>query len=172
MCIRDSINPDPDDWYTPTWGYTCMNMFSQLPATIDNNGTVATLLTLLVGDDVNNKLDRIRQISLNVLLSDPSAESLPTSERLEETLVRKPDTKLGPSSNVPPAKTIQSNTEVRLNGVLLGTCNIENGWLVFNVSTHQVAHGDNIIGIRVKNRPSTSTTNITIEKLELHVNYS
>ena len=112
--LNTQVSPSPDDWYTPTWGYTCMNMFSQLPAAIDNNGKVDTLLTLLVGDDVNSELDRISQISLNVLLSDPDAEGLPASDRLEQTLVRQPGTKLGPSSNVPPAKTIQSNTEVRL----------------------------------------------------------
>ena len=46
------VIPNPEDWSTPRFMYFNTNMFGQLPAALDNNGEVDTLLTIAVADDV------------------------------------------------------------------------------------------------------------------------
>ena len=70
------IWPNPDDWYTPTWFYCNTNMFAPLPAAISKKGSADTLLPLYVGDDVNALADRIRSITLHVLVSNATEEQM------------------------------------------------------------------------------------------------
>ena len=163
--------PNPDNWYSPTWGYANMNTFSQLPAVVDNNGRTDTLFTMFIGDDVDEHRSLIKDICLRVLVSDPAAENLQYSDRLKRVIVREVGTKLGPSWNMPPIKGIEKDTEVRINGTLLVTGVVKSGWLNFKVSINQVAFGKNLIGIRVRNRPHDVSSELKIEKIELDVNY-
>ena len=126
---------------------------------------------MFIGDDVNEHGSLIQDILLRVLISDPAAENLQSSDRLKRVIVREVGTKLGPSWNTPPAKGIERNTEVRINGTLLKSGIVKSGWLTFKVSTNQVGFGKNLIGIRVKNRPPGITTQLKIEKVEMDFNY-
>lgn len=162
--------PSPDRWITPTRGYLNTNMFAQLPGTISNRPKVDTLLTMQVGDDVPAMSGRIAELKLRILLSDPAADELPADRRVEPALVRSSGQKLGPSYNLPPEQGIERQTEVRINGILLGEATVEDGWLSFEVHPRNVAFGNNVIGIRVNGREEAAEE-ITIEKVELDVTY-
>ena len=45
------------------------------------------------------------------------------------------------------------------------------GWLVFSVKPMQLAVGENLVGVRVKQRPGEARDEIIIERLELNVRY-
>ena len=47
-----TVIPNPEDWSTPRFMYFNTNMFGPLPAPLDNDGVVDTLLTIAVADDV------------------------------------------------------------------------------------------------------------------------
>ena len=136
------VVPSPDDWHTPRHSYGLTNMFAPLPAPLANDGKADTLLTLKVADDVNAAADTIEALNLRVLLSDPAGQAL-TAELIE----------------------------VRINNLLLGPGRVEAGWLVFPVEPIQLAVSDNLVGVRVTNRPPEVREEIHIEKLELHVDY-
>ena len=51
-------------------------MFAPLPAAISKKGSADTLLPLYVGDDVNALADRIRSITLHVLVSNATEEQM------------------------------------------------------------------------------------------------
>lgn len=160
--------------------YFNTNMFGQLPAPLDNDGVVDTLLTIAVADDVAAEADSVDQITLRLLLSDPAAKDLPEDQRLQPVTVATighPDT----LQNTPAAKEIENQIEVRVNNILLGTPTVEEGWLVFAVQPKFLAIGDNLVGVRVtgcgKGIPapirSTDTQHqILIEKLEIHLEYN
>ena len=65
-------------------------------------------------------------------------KNLPAEKRLQSAIVRKPGTKLGPSSNVPPAKDIVDNIELKINGILLGKPSVDKGWLVVNLKPKSI----------------------------------
>ena len=162
--------PLTDEWHTPKYSYFNTNMLGQLPAPISNQGDLDTLLTLDVGDDVNEDVSRVDRITLRVLLSDPDAEGLPDQDRLEEALVRAPGTKHGPSANKPPRRGIGEQVEARINGVRLGQASVTGGWLAFDVQPVQLAFGKNLIGLRVDGRDGTQAE-MQIEKVELDIVY-
>ena len=174
-----TVIPNPEDWSTPRFMYFNTNMFGQLPAPLDNDGKVDTLLTIAVADDASAEADRVDQITLRLLLSDPEAENLPDDERLQQVTVATighPDT----LQNNPAAKGIEDQIEVRVNNILLETPKIEEGWLVFAVQPKFLAVGDNLVGVRVSGSgkgipaPMRSTEvqhQILIEKLEVHLKY-
>ena len=174
-----TVIPNPEDWSTPRFMYFNTNMFGQLPAPLDNDGKVDTLLTIAVADDVSAETDRIDRITLHLLLSDPEAENLTDDERLQPVTVATighPDT----LQNTPAAKGIEDQIEVRVNNILLETPKIEEGWLVFAVQSKFLAVGDNLVGVRVTGcgrgipAPMHSTDlrhQILIEKLEVHLEY-
>ena len=137
--VSRDIWPSPDDWYTPTWSYCNTNMFSPLPATMAKKSNVDTLLPLYVADDVNADGDRVKSITLHVLLSDAAA--------------------------------IKEQIEASINGVLLGRPSVEQGWLVFKLQPKQLAKGENIVGLRVKEWPPEAQEEIRIQKLEVRVRY-
>ena len=165
-----TVIPNPEDWSTPRFMYFNTNMFGQLPAPIDNDGVVDTLLTIAVADDVAAEVDRVDQITLRLLLSDPEAENLSDDDRLQRVTVATighPDT----LQNTPAAKEIEDQIDVRINNILLGTPMVEEGWLVFAVQPKFLAVGDNLVGVRVTERPADAQHQILIEKLEVHLEY-
>ena len=164
------VIPNPEDWSTPRFMYFNTNMFGQLPAPLDNDGKVDTLLTIGVADDVAAAADRIDQITLRLLLSDPEAENLPDDQRLQPVTVATIGHP-GTLENTRAAKGIEGQIEVRINNILLGTPRIEEGWLVFAVQSKSLAVGDNLVGVRVTERPADAQHQILIEKLEVHLEY-
>ena len=161
-------------------------MFGQLPAAIDNSGAVDTLLTIGVADDVAAEADRVERITLRLLLSDPEAPpSIPPQagggmeaqarggvddQRLQRVTVATIGHP-GLLENTPAAKGIEHQIEVRVNNIRLGTPRIEEGWLVFAVQPKFLAVGDNLVGLRVTERPANVQHQILIEKLEVHLEY-
>ena len=165
-----TVIPNPEDWSTPRFMYFNTNMFGQLPAPLDNEGKVDTLLTIAVADDVAAEVDRVDQITLRLLLSDPEAENLPEDRRLQPVTVATighPDT----LQNTPAAKEIEDQIDVRINNILLGTPMVKEGWLVFAIQPKFLAAGDNLVGVRVTERPTEVRHQILIEKLEVHLEY-
>ena len=77
----------------------------------------------------------------------------------------------GTLQNIPAAKGIEDQIEVRVNNILLGAPTVEEGWLVFAVQPKFLAVGDNLVGIRVTERPTDVEHQILIEKLEVHIEY-
>ena len=170
------VVPNPEDWTTPR-KYFNGNLLSQLPAQLANDGRADTLLILYVGDDVANA-EPVKEVSLRLLLNDPGARGLPDDQRLESILVREhvvPPRVGGPGPmphwTSPPQRGIEKDVEVRINNSLLyGACE-EGSWLLFKVDPGQLATGENLVGVRVDNRPADMVEEILIEKLELSVNY-
>ena len=174
-----TVIPNPEDWSTPRFMYFNTNMFGQLPAPLDNDGKVDTLLTIAVADDVSAETDRIDRITLHLLLSDPEAENLSDDDRLQRVTVATighPDT----LQNTPAAKEIEDQIEVRINNILLETPRVEEGWLVFAVQSKFLAVGDNLVGVRVSGcgrgipapmHSPDAQHQILIEKLEVHLEY-
>jgi hypothetical protein len=68
-------------------------------------------------------------------------------------------------------RDIEDQMEVRINNIGLGQGRVEGGWLAFDVRPEVMALGENLIGVRVTERPAGVTIPIQIEKLELHVLY-
>ncbi|MBI83840.1 MAG: hypothetical protein CMJ81_11630 [Planctomycetaceae bacterium] len=166
-----SVIPNPEDWTTPRWNYFNTNMFAPLPAPLANDGRGDTLLMISVADDVSAESDHLKNISLRLLLSDPAAEKLPPDERLQPVLVATIGHD-GGLTNTPPARGIEKTVEVRLNNIKLGTARPEEGWLVFqHVPSDLFAVGENLVGVRVCSPRPDAQHAISIEKLEVHVNY-
>jgi hypothetical protein len=152
--------------------YFLTNMFSQLPAKLSNGGKADTLLLVYVGNDLAAQARRIDRITVRVLLSDPTAEELPKAERLEQvTIATRGHLQPGGLRNIPPAKSIVGQIELRLNNALLGGPWLEQGWLVFKAASNQFAVGHNLMGVRINQRPPMTTREVLIEKLEVHVFY-
>ena len=57
-----------------------------------------------------------------------------------------------------------------VNNLLLGQPKVESGWLLFDVKPVQLAVGENLVGVRVKDR-DPKAERLSIEKLELSVRY-
>ena len=77
----------------------------------------------------------------------------------------------GTLQNTPAAKQIEDQIEVRVNNILLRTPTVLEGWLVFAVQPKFLAVGDNLVGVRVTERPAEAQHQILIEKLEIHLEY-
>ena len=80
---------EPEKWHTPRYFYANSNMLSQLPAELANDGKADTLLRLEVADNLGRERDRIRDLSLRILLSDPAARPLPEAKKLERTFIKR-----------------------------------------------------------------------------------
>ena len=164
-----AITGDPNAWVTPRHMYFETCMLAPLPAKLENDGKADTLLTVTVTDDLNVEVERVKDVTLRMLLSDPTAESLPANARLIASHMWTYTSH--PVKNSPPAKGIEKQMEVRINNLLLEAPRVESGWLVWEVQPRQLALGDNLVGVRVINRPSELRDPIAIEKLELHVKF-
>ena len=169
---------DPEDWSTPRRMFSNTNMLCQLPVPLDNGCKADALLTLYVADDVNGEAERVREITLHVLLNDPAAANLPDDARLPVVIVRDCKVPLrdgGPPPenipNSPPTKGIEKQFEVRINNLLLDPAHVDDGWLIFNVKPVQLAVGQNLLGMRLTQRDADATDAMLIEKVELHVKY-
>ena len=145
-------------------------MFAPLPAGLASDGKADTLLNIYVGDDVASDAAWIRSITLGVLLSDPAAQSLPEDERIERTPIRIWRGK-DILYNAPPSKGIEDRIELRLNNALLGRPMVDEGWLVFAAQPDQFAVGSNLVGLRVTERPPETREEVSVEKLEVQVQY-
>ena len=167
---HESVVPTPEAWSTPRQMYFNTNMFAPLPAALANDGRSDTLLSLYVADDVGAVADSIREITLQIVLSDSSAEDLPDSGRFDRVLVAD-FAHSTPYQNSPLAKGSERLIETRINNIPLGPAAVKEGWLIFPVDPRQLAAGDNLVGVRVTSRPPSTRGEIVIEKLELHVRY-
>ena len=163
-----TVVPNPEDWTTPRWMYFITNMFAPLPAKLANDGKADTLLMAYVADDLAGEAKEVERITVRVLLSDPAAEGLPADGRLQTVTVA---TKAHTLQNIPPAKGIEDQIELRLNNTLLGRPVVDEGWLVFTAQPNQFAVGNNLVGLHVTERSPEVQGEISIEKLEVHVNY-
>ncbi len=176
------VVPDAHDWRTPRHMYANTNMFSPLPAALDNDGKADTLLTLFVGDDFNSAAERITDIALRVLLHDadaggyvhvthPARPEPAGPQRIGRAVI---DSFRGIELlyNGPPARGIEDRTEVRINNIPLGRPIVESGWIVFkDLQPWQFAVGENLIGVRLTERAPEAVAPVLIEKLELDVSY-
>jgi hypothetical protein len=188
--------PSPDDWHTPRGFYFNTNAFGQLPVKLDNQAKLDALITLRVSDD----LSAAANVTMRVLLSDPGARSLPEDQTIGRAKIRRYYGGWV-RHNTPPSKDIVKHLQVRLNGCLLGEPEVTDGWLVFRAEAQQFATGENLVGIILKGSPGTTADDklppqwwvdmndltvaaaktvpyrapgnpaITVEKLEVHVEY-
>ena len=149
-------------------------MFAPLPAKLDNSGKVDALFFIHIADDISGAADRVRDIGIRLLLSDPAAEGLPASGRLKKVTypgARFSDSHiLGRTYNLPPRRGIETHTELRLNNMLLAVPTVREGWLVFNARPRQFAVGKNLLSLRVTGR-DREVPPLLIEMLEVHLDY-
>ena len=106
---------------------------------------------------------------LHLVLSDPAADGLPEAQRIQPVTVTTKAHPGGRLLNSPPANSIDEHIEVRINNLLLSRAHREK--LAFPVQPQQLAVGGNLVGVRVTERPTDAEAEISIEKLELHVDY-
>jgi hypothetical protein len=166
-----TVVPNPEDWQTPRFMYYLTNMLAPLPAKLANDGKADTLLMVAVADDLTAAADRVARVTIRLLLSDPSAEGHPVSERLEPVTIATQAHFPAPLRNVPPLKGIAKQIELRMNNRLLDPPSVDGGWLVFAAEPRQFAVGNNLVGVRVTHRPPDARAEVAIEKLEVHVHY-
>jgi hypothetical protein len=162
------ILPRLEEWWTPRYHHFYTNMFEALPTDVPENPPEDRLLTITVGDDVNANTDQIERITLRLALLDPAAKDLPEDERNKGVA--------GVRRHIPPPtlytpKGIEKQIEVRLNNILLEPAKMQDGWLVFPVRPKQLALGDNLVGVRHDTSHPADSEPISVEKLELHVDY-
>ena len=125
-------------------------------------------MKVYVADDLASEAKGVERITVRLLLSDSAAEGLPANERLQTVTVA---TQAHTLQNIPPAKGIADQIELRLNNARLGRPVVDEGWLVFTAQPNQFAVGNNLVGLRVTERSSDARDEILIEKLEVHVKY-
>ena len=166
-----TVVPNPEDWRTPRWMYFNTNMLAPLPVELSNDGKADTLLTVAVADDLGANSRYVEQVTVRLLLSDPRAKGLPKRDRLPQVKIATMGHADRQLHNVPPAKGIERTIELRLNNSLLRQATADQGWLVFPAHPHLFAVGDNLIGLRVSDRPPEAEAEILVEKLEVHVRY-
>ena len=162
------IIPKPENWWTPRHQFAYINMQAALPTTLSKNNRVDRLLTITVADDVNALKEQVESVTLHLGLNDPAAKDLPETERNEGVS--------GVRRHRPPPplytpKGIEKQVEVRINNLLLDSARMEAGWLVFPINPRQLAHGDNLVGVKMTERMSPDAAEISIEKLEVRVKY-
>jgi hypothetical protein len=127
-------------------------------------------LFLQVGDDVNALAGEVAMIDLRILLSDPNAAGLPWEERMYECPIRIASMS-SRDLNEPPALTLVDQLRVRINGVILDQPAIHDGWLIYRLTPVHLAHGRNVIAILLTGTESQEKGRITVEKLEIEVQY-
>ena len=164
-----SVIPNPEDWYTPRWNYINTNMLSQLPVRLSENENVDSIVTVNVYDDLMDETNPVKGITVHVLLSDSSDGDISEDDCLERVTIATMAHKDGRLYNIPLPKGIERDIEVRVNNCLLDNVIVCDGWLVFKAKPEQFAIGQNLIGI---NSTANIETQISVEKLEVHVNYS
>src|SRR5262249_48952418 len=144
-----TVVPEPDNWTTPRWMYYLTNMFAQLPASLANDGKADTLLFVPVADDVAAAVERVRQVTVRLLLSDPGARDVPADERLIPVTMACHSMPGRKRTNTAPRRGVEKQIELRLNNALLGPATVQRGWLTYRVRPRQLAAGKNLIGVRL-----------------------
>ena len=163
------VTGDPYDWKTPRHQYFMTYMLAPLPAMLDGEGKIDTLVTMTVTDDIDAAGGRLKDLSLRLLISDLAAKGLPAEQRIKPSFLW--TYTRHPAKNEPPLRGIEDRIEVRINNMLLENVRIEDGWLLFDVRPEQIARGDNLVGIRVASDPPDHRQEIRVEKVELAVDY-
>lgn len=174
--------PGAVGWETPRF-FQNTNMFAQLPAELDNRGKSDTHLRLWVSDDLTAEAERIRDITLHMILHDGAAgehveilnssekPAPPDEERIERALVTL-FRNINHLYNCPPVNGIEKRVEVRVNNVLLAEPSVEDGWLVFkNIDPNLFAVGKNIVSVRVTGRAPDAPAPLSVERFEVQVRY-
>ena len=141
-------------------------MLAQLPATVPNDEHTDLLLQIHVGLDL--AAERIAAAELRLLLSDPSAEDLPESQRLplvQVATIGHPD---GELVNIPAAQGVERTVQIRLNNALLEQPTVDDGWLIWPVEGPLLASGANLVGISAQGR-AVDAPQLVVEKLEIAV---
>lgn len=164
-----TVVPNPEDWTTPRWMYYLTNMLAPLPAGLADDGRGDTLFMVYIADDLTGESGKIAGITIFVLLSDTSAEDLPAAARLQTAVIA--SSKVHHLQNIPPAKGIVDQIELRLNNALLARPTVDEGWLAFTAQPDQFAVGNNLLGLCIKARPPDAGGGISVEKLEVRVKY-
>lgn len=190
--------PATIEWVTPRF-YAHTNMFAPLPADLANDGKADTLLRLVVADDIADEAQRIDDVTLRMILHDAAGgeyayfSTVPRHHHGPDGQVTYDSSPTPPPPpiegrmaraiiavfkgvdylcNCPPVKGIQKRIEVRINNALLPEPSVEDGWLVFkSVKPELFAVGENLVGVRVAGRAPDAKRPLSIEKLELHVDY-
>ena len=155
------VIPDPDSWYTPRHMYFQSNMQAPLPVNLLEDGSADTLLELDVADDVNALAQNITETSV-LLAYSIEVERNSTEDRSE--------------------KGGEATIEIRINNLRLDdprpsrevetALNVSfDHWLKYKVPPRYLALGTNLIGIRLREKPTGFQGPVRIEKLELHVVY-
>ena len=158
-----------DEWQTPRFSYQNTNMLGQLPMVLDNSGQVDALIRLRVSDDFTAEVERIEQLTLRILFSDPGTENLPEDQKIDTAPIN-PFWDRPQLFTAPARKSMIDLLQVRLNGVLLDRANVDAGWFIFDTDPKLFAVGINLVGIQVTGRDSQETA-MTVEKVEAHVEY-
>ena len=112
--------------------------------------------------------ERIAAAELRLLLSDPSAEDLPESQRLplvQVATIGHPD---GELVNIPAAQGVERTVQIRLNNALLEQPTVDDGWLIWPVEGLLLAAGANLVGISTQGR-AVDAPHLVVEKLEIAV---
>lgn len=164
-----TVVPNPEDWTTPRWMYFITNMLAPLPARMACDDKGDTLLMVYIADDLAGESRKIAHLTVHVLLSHPSAKGLPANECLQTAIIAA--SKVHNLKNIPPAKGIVNQIELRLNNALLARPTVDEGWLVFTAQPNQFAVGNNLLGLCITERSSDARGEISVEKLEVRVKY-
>ena len=141
-------------------------MLAQLPAVVPNDERTDLLLQIHAG--LNLADERIAAAELRLLLSDPSAEDLPETQRLPPVQVATIGHPDGELVNIPAAQRVEQTVQIRLNNALLEQPTVDDGWLVWPVEGSLLAAGANLVGISAQGRV-LDAPQLVVEKLELAV---
>ena len=158
-----------NEWHTPRFNYQNTNMLGRLPITLDNLESVDTLIRLRVSDDFTAEAEQIERLTLHLLFSDPSTESLPKHRKIDAVSIN-PFWDRPQLFTSPAQKDMIGQLEVRLNGVLLDEGIVDAGWFIFDTNPKLFAVGINLVSIRVTGWDSQEAV-VTVEKVEAHVEY-
>jgi hypothetical protein len=174
--------PGTAGWKTPRF-FQNTNMFAQLPARLENSSTADVHVKLIVGDNLVAEAAHIKGVTLRMILHDAAAgepieilnsstkPAPPAEDRIERALISL-FKNVNHLYNGPPQKGIEKRLEVRINNLLLNEPAIEAGWFIYRDLDPQVfALGTNVVGVRVSGRSHEMSAPMTIEKLELDVDY-
>ena len=128
---------------------------------------IARRRRLIVNFDVTFAIN-VQHRRLRRLLSDPSAEDLPETQRLSPVQVATIGHPDGELVNIPAAQGVEQTVQIRLNNALLEQPTVDDGWLVWPVAGMILAAGANLVGISAPGR-ALDAPQLVVEKLEIAV---
>ncbi len=139
-----------------------------LPAAINNNGKVDTLLTVDVSDEIKPDDEKLKEVTIHLLLSDKSAQTLPDNERLDTVIVATWGHHNRRLDNIPAARGIENHIQIRLNNSLLEKQELSKGWIIFRVEPGFIAFIGDILNSGYESAPILDVNNnpIMIEDLQ------